>query len=76
MTYQGFKEKIIMYQNAYDIAGGIKMDLDMELLKLGLTVTDFTISSFTYPENIQMMIEKNASYDMVSDFDHYQKMMI
>ena len=41
--------------NAYDIARGIKSDLDMELLKLGLTVTDFTISSFTYPENVEMM---------------------
>lgn len=68
------KDLFNLQANAYEIANGIKMDLDMQLLKLGLTVTDFTISSFTYPENIQKMIEKTASYDMVSDFDHYQKM--
>ena len=37
-------------------------------------MTDFKISSFTYPENIQKMIEKTASYDMVGDLAHYQQM--
>ena len=60
--------------NASDIAKGIQTDLDMELFQIGLTVTTFKISSFTYPENIQKMIEKAASFDMVSDVDHYQKM--
>lgn len=68
------KDLFNLQVNATEIARGIKMDLDMELLKLGLTVTDFTISSFTYPENIQKMIEKTASYEMVGDFDQYQKM--
>lgn len=52
---------------------GFELDLDMELLKLGLTVTEFTISSFTYPENVQKMIEKTASYEMVGDMNQYQK---
>ena len=60
--------------NASEIADGIKDDLDMELIKLGLSVSTFKISSFTYPDNIQKMIEKAASFDMVSDVDHYQKM--
>ena len=68
------KDLFNLQVNAYDIARGIKSDLDMELLKLGLTVTDFTISSFTYPENVQKMIEKTASFDMVGDIAHYQQM--
>ena len=68
------KDLFNLQANAFEIASGIKMDLDMELIKLGLTVTDFKISSFTYPENIQKMIEKTASYDMVGDVAHYQQM--
>ena len=68
------KDLFNLQANAYEIARGIKMDLDMELLKLGLTVTEFTISSFTYPENVQKMIEKTASYEMVGDMNQYQKM--
>lgn len=68
------KDLFNLQANAYEIARGIREDLDMELIKIGLTVTDFTISSFTYPENIQKMIEKTASYDMVGDFNQYQKM--
>ena len=68
------KDLFNLQANAFEIANGIKMDLDMELIKLGLTVTDFKISSFTYPENIQKMIEKTASYDMVGDLAHYQQM--
>lgn len=59
--------------NSYDISKGIKIDLDMELIKIGLTVTDFAISSFNYPEQVQKMVEKTASYDMVGDIDRYQK---
>lgn len=68
------KDLFNLQANAYEIARGIREELDMELIKMGLTVTEFTISSFTYPENIQKMIEKTASYDMVGDFDQYQKM--
>lgn len=56
-----------------EIAGGIRGDLDMELLKLGLTVKSFDISSFSYPEEIQKKINQNASYAMVGDTDRYQK---
>ncbi len=58
--------------NAYDIAKGIQQDLDMEMYKIGLTITDFVISSFNYPEQVQKMIEKTASYDMVGDVNKYQ----
>ncbi|TYQ13221.1 UNVERIFIED_CONTAM: membrane protease subunit (stomatin/prohibitin family) [Acetivibrio alkalicellulosi] len=66
------KDMFNLQANAFDIAKGIKVDLDMELLNIGLTVTDFNISSFTYPEQIQKMIEKNASYEMVGDVSRYQ----
>ncbi|HAX72976.1 MAG TPA: hypothetical protein DCY20_05580 [Firmicutes bacterium] len=70
------KDLFNLQGNAYEIAGGIRKDLDMELIKVGLTVTDFKISSFTYPENVQAMIEKNASYEMVSDLEKYQKVSL
>lgn len=56
-----------------EIGGGIRGDLDMELLKLGLTVKSFDISSFSYPEEIQKKINQNASYAMVGDTERYQK---
>jgi membrane protease subunit (stomatin/prohibitin family) len=67
------KDMFNLQANSYDISKGIKVDLDMELIKLGLTITDFAISSFNYPENVQKMIEKTASYDMVGDIDKYQR---
>ncbi len=66
------KDMFNLQANAYDISKGIKIDLDMELIKIGLTLTDFTVSSFNYPEQIQKMIEKNASYEMVGDLSKYQ----
>ncbi|MDR1736568.1 MAG: SPFH domain-containing protein [Oscillospiraceae bacterium] len=56
-----------------EICAGIRTDLDMELLKLGLTVKSFDVSSFSYPEEIQKKITQNAAYTMVGDTDRYQK---
>lgn len=66
------KDLFNLQANAYDISKGIKVDLDMELIKIGLTVTDFNVSSFNYPEQIQKMIEKNASNEMVGDVGRYR----
>ncbi|MFA9399260.1 MAG: SPFH domain-containing protein, partial [Clostridiaceae bacterium] len=66
------KDIFNLQANSFDISKGIKEDLDMEMIKIGLTVTNFTISSFNYPEKIQEMIEKNASYEMVGDVSRYQ----
>ncbi len=71
ITREG-KDLFNLQANAYDISKGIKDDLDMELIKIGLSVSDFTVSSFSYPENIQKMVEKNASYEMVGDLGRYQ----
>ncbi len=60
--------------NAYDISKGIKEDLDMELCKIGIAITEFNISSFSYPEEVQKMQNRAASQSMVGDMGRYQQM--
>ena len=45
----------------------------MEICDLGLTITNFTIMSFNYPENVQNMINKNAEQSMIGDMNRYQQ---
>ena len=59
--------------NATDISKGILEDLDMELLKIGLTMTDFRISEFTYPENISKRADEAAEYTMLGDMNRFQQ---
>lgn len=59
--------------NSVDIAKGIKEDLDMELLGIGLTITDFRISEFTYPENIQKRADQAAEYSMIGDMNRFKQ---
>lgn len=59
--------------NAREIGQGICDDLDMELRKSGLAITNFTIASVNYPEEVQQKINQNASYAMVGDLDRYQR---
>lgn len=59
--------------NATDIAKGILEDLDMELIKIGLTMTDFRISEFTYPENISKRADQAAEYTMLGDMGRFQQ---
>ena len=59
--------------NSVDIAKGIKEDLVMELLGIGLTITDFRISEFTYPENIQKRADQAAEYSMIGDMNRFQQ---
>lgn len=59
--------------NAFEIAKGIREDLDMEVIDSGMTITGFNIMSFSYPEEIQDMINKNASHSMVGDLSRYQQ---
>ena len=60
--------------NAYDISKGIKTDLDMEIIKLGITITEFNIESFNYPESVKKMQEKAASQSMVGDVNKYSQL--
>ncbi|MEE1228101.1 MAG: SPFH domain-containing protein [Lachnospiraceae bacterium] len=61
---------------AADISKGVQEDLDMQLMKIGLTVTGFQINTVSYPEEIQDMINKVASQSMVGDMNRYQQMAV
>lgn len=56
---------------ASNIARGIMSDLDMELRKIGIAITDFKIESFSYPEEVKKMQEKAAAQAMVGDVNKY-----
>ena len=73
ITREG-KDMFNLQVNANEISKGILGDLNEELGQIGMTATTFKVTNFSYPENIQKMIEKTASFDMVSDVDHFQKM--
>ncbi|MBD5522065.1 MAG: hypothetical protein HDR03_12755 [Lachnospiraceae bacterium] len=57
--------------DARNIAKGIESDLDMDMRKIGIAITDFTIESFSYPEEIKKMQEKAAAQSMVGDMNKY-----
>ncbi len=60
--------------NASEIGKGICADLDMEMRKIGIAITGFSIQSVSYPDEIQSMINKTASQSMVGDMGRYQQM--
>ncbi len=65
------KDMFNLQANAFDIAKGIKEDLDMEIYKDGMTITRFNIMSFNYPPEIAKMQEKVASHSMVGDMEKF-----
>lgn len=67
------KDLFHLQANSFDIGEGIKTDLDMQLFDIGLSVTGFQVMSFTYPDQIQDMINKNASVSMIGDMGRYQQ---
>ncbi|MEW9094702.1 MAG: SPFH domain-containing protein [Clostridiaceae bacterium] len=67
------KDMFNLQGNAFDISKGIREDLDMEIMNSGMTITGFNIMSFSYPEEIQDMINKNASHSMIGDLNKYQQ---
>lgn len=60
--------------DARNIAKGIESDLDADMRKIGIAITDFTIESFSYPEEIKKMQEKAAAQSMVGDMNKYMQM--
>lgn len=72
ITKEG-KDMFNLQANAFDIANGIKSDLDMQIIKDGMTITGLQIMSFNYPAEIQDMINKNAAQSMVGDIGRYQQ---
>lgn len=67
------KDMFNLQANSFDISNGIKTDLDMQIFDMGMAITGFNIMSFTYPEEIQEMITKNASHSMIGDLNRYQQ---
>lgn len=67
------KDMFNLQANAFDIARGIREDLDMQVLSTGLTVTGFQVMSFNYPQQIQDMITKTASHEMIGNVAKYQQ---
>lgn len=65
------KDMFNLQVNSFDISKGIKEDLDMELSKIGISITSFAISSFSYPESVMKMQEKVASQSMIGDMGKY-----
>lgn len=68
------KDMFDLQSSAFDIAKGIREDLDMEMTKIGIEITGFNISSFTYPESVMKMQEKAAAQSMVGDMNRYTQM--
>lgn len=59
--------------NAVEISKGIQTELDMEMIKIGLTITGFQINSVSYPEEVQKMVTKVAGQSMIGDVGRYQQ---
>lgn len=62
--------------DAGSIAKGIQTDLDMDMIKIGITITDFKIESFSYPESIAQMQEKAAAQAMIGDMPKYSQVAV
>ena len=60
-----------LQSDAGSIAKGIESDLDMDMRKIGIGISAFTIESFSYPEEIKKMQEKAAAQSMVGDVNKY-----
>lgn len=59
---------------AREIAEGVRSDLDADMAKIGISITEFTIESFSYPEEVKKMQEKAAAQAMVGDVNKYTQM--
>ena len=70
------KDMFNLQMNSQEISQGIKTDLDMALIKIGLTVLDFKCSNFSYPQEVQEMQKKAASQSMVGDMNRYQQFAV
>lgn len=66
------KDLFNLQANSIEIGQGICVDLDMELRKIGIAVTNFKIQNVSYPEAVQKMAEKAASHSMIGDLNRYQ----
>lgn len=73
ITKEG-KDMFNLQANSFDIGNGIKTDLDMEMVKLGITITGFNIESFSYPDSVRKMQERAVSESMMGDMNRHMQM--
>lgn len=59
--------------NIVEIQDGVKTDLDMEFVKIGLSVVNFRIDEFSYPENVTKRADQAAEHSMVGDMNRFQQ---
>lgn len=67
------KDMFNLQANSFEISKGIQEDLDMEMEKIGIAITNFNISSVSYPKEIQDMATKVASQSMIGDMNKYNQ---
>lgn len=70
------KDMFNLQVNAQHIADGIREDLDKQVMENGMTITEFHVMSFNYPEEIQDMITKTASHEMTGPLQVYQQINV
>lgn len=59
--------------NMVEIQNGVQSDLDMEFVKIGLSVVSFRIDEFSYPENITKRADTAAEHTMIGDMNRFQQ---
>lgn len=59
--------------NMIEIQDGVKTDLDMEFVKIGLSVVSFRIDEFSYPENVTKRADQAAEHSMIGDMNRFQQ---
>lgn len=67
------KDIFNLQANITEIQNEVKMDLDMEFIKIGLSVVNFRIDEFSYPENITKRADQAAEHSMVGDMARFQQ---
>ena len=67
------KDMFHLQAYAAEISQSITSDLDFEMRKIGIGITNFTIASVSYPEEVQAMMEKAAAQSMIGDINTYQQ---
>ena len=67
------KDIFHLQASADAISRGIQTDLDYEMSRIGIKITNFVISSVSYPEEVQGMAETAAAQSMIGDMGTYQQ---
>jgi len=75
ITSEG-KDMFNLQMNAIEIGEGIKKDLNVKLMDMGIRIENFNVESFNYPESVQNMVNKNAGANMVGDVNRYQQVQL